>query len=184
MQSDAITFNVDGMEPATQKSLGERYKPLPPLERLDVLFEVRDGSLFNRVGRPRAKKGTEAGAVNLLTGYRLVCVDYSKYKVHRVIWAMVNRSDPGQLVVDHIDGNKLHNHPSNLRLLSKSMNALNAKRFGHNTSGVTGVCWYSREARWVAKGRHNGRRQVLGYFHRKEDAIQARKDWEASLWQQ
>jgi hypothetical protein len=69
---------------------------------------VRDGSLFNRIGRTRAKKGQEAGAINQRTGYRFVCVDYQKYKVHRIIWAMVNRSDPGQLVVDHIDGNRLN----------------------------------------------------------------------------
>ena len=179
----AITFDVIGMEAATQGTV-ERYKPLPALDRLDALFEVRDGSLFNRIGRTRAKKGQEAGAINQRTGYRFVCVDYQKYKVHRIIWAMVNRSDPGQLVVDHIDGNRLNNAPSNLRLVTKSLNALNSGIYGHNTSGVTGVSWHSRESRWVAKGKYNRRQTILGYYLIKEDAIRARMEWEASIWGQ
>ncbi len=170
------------MDPATQMTYG--FKPLPSLARLDCLFEVRDGSLYNRIDRPRANKGVEAGAINTGTGYRFVCVDYVKYKVHRIIWAMVHRRDPGQMVVDHIDGNKLNNDPSNLRLLTKSHNALNAKRFGHNTSGCTGVSWYARDRRWVAKGKLDGKVFSLGRFLTKDEAVAARKAWEEQLWKQ
>jgi hypothetical protein len=157
-------------------------KPLPSLSRLDYLFEVRDGSLFNRVGRPRAAAGAEAGALNQSTGYRFVTVDYQKFKVHRIIWAMTHRRDPGNLVIDHIDRNKLNNHPDNLRAINKALNALNSDRYSHNTSGVTGVTWFSRDKRWVAQGKRNGKTTRIGYFTDKEQAIQARLAWEQKQW--
>ena len=157
-------------------------KSLPPLERLDHLFEVRDGSLFNRVGRPRAAAGAEAGALNQSTGYRFVCVDYVKYKVHRLIWAMTHRQDPGVLVVDHIDRNKLNNHPSNLRAIPKRLNSLNTDGYSHNTSGATGVTWAKRDRRWVAQGKVNGKSVRLGYFIDMQEAIAARQAWEQEQW--
>ena len=159
-----------------------KAKPLPPLERLDHLFEVRNGSLFNRVGRQKAAAGAEAGVLNHSTGYRDVCVDYLKYKVHRLIWAMVHRQDPGVLVVDHIDRNKLNNHPSNLRAIPKRLNALNTDGHKHNTSGVTGVVWASRERSWAAQAKFHGKHIWLGYYKNKEDAINARKAWEQEQW--
>lgn len=88
-------------------------KPLPPLSRLDELFEVRDGWLFNRIGRHKAAAGSRAGTLHKQSGYWFVGVDYQRYKIHRIIWAMVNRKDPGNLVIDHIDRNKQNNNPEN-----------------------------------------------------------------------
>jgi len=178
----AYTFRVEGMAPAPQKTK-EFYKALPSLDRLDYLFEIRGNTLFNRVGRPKAGKGSVAGTLGD-GGYMFVCVDYYKYKVHRIVWAIVNRADPGQFIVDHIDRNKLNNNPSNLRLLTKRMNSLNASANTRNTSGIVGVCWYAREQRWVAKGKVYGKTVVLGYFKDKELAAQARNKWELEQWKQ
>ena len=175
-------IGVEGMAPAQQKNM-ERYKALPSLDRLDHLFEIRGDTLYNRVGRPRAGRGLIAGALGD-KGYMFVCVDYQKYKVHRIVWAIVNRSDPGQLIVDHIDRNKLNNSPDNLRLLTKRMNSLNANANSRNTSGVVGVYWYARERRWVARGKSYGKTIGLGYFKDKESAIDARLKWELEQWRQ
>ena len=46
---------------------------------------------------------------------------------HRIVWMVLNRSDiPGQMEVNHIDGNGQNNHPSNLEVISKSENVKHA----------------------------------------------------------
>lgn len=60
-------------------------------------------------------------------------------RVHRIIWQLVNGEIPEGFVIDHIDGNSLHNSISNLRLISQAENARNSRRTKNNTSGVTGV---------------------------------------------
>jgi len=51
----------------------------------------------------------------------------------------------------------------------------------NNTSGVPGVCWYSRKARWQAAICFKGKRYYLGYYRRFEDAVKARKRAEEDL---
>ena len=157
-------------------------KPLPPLSRLDELFEVRDGWLFNRIGRHKAAAGSRAGTLHKQSGYWFVGVDYQRYKIHRIIWAMVNQKDPGDLVIDHIDRNKQNNDPENLRAVTKRLNALNTDIYRDNSSGVRGVCWQARDRRWAAYVKENNRTVCLGYFKEKDDAITARQNWEERQW--
>lgn len=51
------------------------------------------------------------------------------YIYHRLVWEWVHGIIPDGMTVDHIDGDKLNNHPSNLQLLSAEDNAIkgNAK---------------------------------------------------------
>ena len=157
-------------------------KPLPPLEVLDHFFEVRDGKLLNRVPRGHVHKGQPAGTLGS-NGYLFVSLNRQKFKVHRIIWAMTHRQEPGDLVIDHIDRNKLNNDPSNLRAIPKRLNALNASTWGHNTSGITGVSWHSRDARWIAQANQGGKHVSLGYFKDKQDAVEARLAWEQKQWE-
>ena len=154
--------------------------PLPAIERLDALFEVRDGSLFNRVDRSRVHAGDEAGLV--AHGYRVVTVDYTRFAVHRIVWAMTHRQDPGGLVVDHIDRNKLNNHPDNLRAISQRLNLLNSSGYSHNRSGVTGVAWDKARCKWKAFGKAGRRTVNLGRFIDMQEAITARHAWEQEQW--
>ena len=87
------------------------------------LFEYNDGKLIRRVSRGGNKKGTVAGSKD--RDYLSVTVDEVAYKVHRVIWAIVKGEDPGELMVDHIDGNKTNNRIENLRLATNSQNQAN-----------------------------------------------------------
>ncbi|WP_407926696.1 HNH endonuclease [Aquipseudomonas guryensis] len=54
----------------------------------------------------------------------------SSYRIHRIIWALENGRDPGELLVDHIDGNPLNNATNNLRACTDAENLQNKRSPG------------------------------------------------------
>lgn len=81
-------------------------------------------------------------------------------------------------IVDHINHNILDNRKSNLRIVSKSENAINHKLLRNNTSGITGVFRNSKGDRWKAGITVNNKPIHLGTFYNFEDAVKARKEAE------
>lgn len=77
-------------------------------------------------------------------------------------------------IPDHINRNPLDNRRCNLRIVDKSMNAINCGVRPNNKSGVTGVSWSNAAKLWRAYINSQGKRIELGYFKNKEDAIIAR----------
>lgn len=59
------------------------------------------------------------------SGYYAVSFKGSTYKIHRVVWLLNDGSIDTSKVIDHIDGNKLNNNISNLRIVDHSMNSKN-----------------------------------------------------------
>lgn len=147
------------------------YKPLPPVSRLRRLFALRsDGKLiWKRPLSIRAKAGSEAGGLS--RGYTTVGIDGFKYFAHRIIWALVCGSDPGQTPIDHIDGNPQNNHPSNLRLCSQKQNGLNTKTHLTNSSGIKGVSYDPSSASKPWRSYVKGKK--LGRFATREEAAMA-----------
>jgi hypothetical protein len=82
-------------------------------------------------------------------------------------------------LIDHVDGNKLNNRLSNLRVCDRRKNRCNSKLNSDNTSGYKGVGWLPDRGKWQARIKHQGKTINLGYFTRIEDAIQARQSAEA-----
>ncbi len=74
--------------------------------------------------------------------------------------------------VDHINGNKLDNRKSNLRLVSRSLNSANRGISTRNTSGFKGVSWENRSKKWLALVIKDGKRYQVGKF---DDVISAAK---------
>ena len=88
---------------------------------------------------------------------------------------------PDDLVVDHINHNRLDNRISNLRICTRQENCMNSgKRY--NSSGVTGVTWAQNRNRWHARIVINGKQKHLGYFKTKEEAIEARRQAEIEYY--
>jgi len=54
------------------------------------------------------------------------------------------------IIIDHIDCNKLNCRKNNLRIANKSKNSQNRKPPVTNTSGFTGVAWNKNRNRWYA----------------------------------
>lgn len=93
--------------------------------------------------------------------------------LHQVIWVLVHGAMP-QGYIDHIDGDKKNNVPSNLRDVPQKINTRNQKMRSTNKSGITGVHWDQSREKWVAQIMVDGRAIHLGRFLTKEAAGDAR----------
>jgi hypothetical protein len=82
--------------------------------------------------------------------------------------------EPDGMTVDHINGNKLDNRKSNLRVCTSSENYRNRrKQSGQFTSRYKGVHWDSKNKKWSARIQRNGKSYRLGYFNTELEAALA-----------
>jgi hypothetical protein len=85
---------------------------------------------------------------------------------------------PQDMVIDHIDHNKLNNCRSNLRIVTRHQNNMNQGKRKNNKSGVIGVHWDKKREKWKAEIKLNNKLIHLGYFDNLEEASQVRKEAE------
>jgi len=93
------------------------------------------------------------------TGYVMRKPKGEVIRLHRVV-----AQAPEGLVVDHLNGNKLDNRRSNLRITTQAANAANRK----NTKGYS---WDKSRNKWIVRYR----KQFYGRYVTKEEAIRAYK---------
>lgn len=132
-----------------------------PISRLHEVFELRDGKLFHRVSRYRARAGEEAGYARK-DGYWIVRVDCQKLLRHRVVFAMVHGYWPDN--IDHVAGVAAGDDPSNLREATHSQNMQNGKKRKNNTSGAPGVYWDKERSKWNVNVTFHGKNKHYGRF--------------------
>jgi hypothetical protein len=118
--------------------------------------------------------GKEAFKVYNPDGYKRGKVFNMTFSSHRVCWAIYFNQWPEQQI-DHINGIRDDNRIENLRDVSQAVNVKNSRKRKNNTSGHTGVSWLKNNKKWAATININGRRKYVGFFHKKEEAIAARK---------
>jgi hypothetical protein len=80
--------------------------------------------------------------------------------------------------VDHINGDKLDNRRSNLRIATDAQNAPNQGSRG-GSSRHRGVTWDRARGKWMAYGTLNGRRKALGRFDSEDRAAEVAAAWRA-----
>ncbi len=112
------------------------------------------------------------------TGYASTTIDKKPVRMHRVV-APVKPN----LVVDHINRNKLDNRRSNLRVVEHKINIINHNLFHKNTSGCSGVSFNKRLEKFESYITIDCKKIHLGFFSEKmkafeesEKAIKERKD--------
>lgn len=168
-----------------------KFKPLPPLERLNELLEVVEippgkyGKWSGLVWKA-SRGGKRAGSV---AGYPQPCrhrpervdwvvrIDSVLYVVSRIIYYITYGKNPGNVQVDHEDQNWLNNNGWNLRLDSDgSVQQVNSPTRRDNTSGVVGVSWNKNERKWMAYVQIKSKRNHLGLFACKIEAARSVRD--------
>lgn len=79
------------------------------------------------------------------------------------------------IVLDHINRNKLDCRRENLRIANKQINSINRNLQPNSTTGYRGISIDKRRNKYRAHIKIDGRQIGLGYFAKLEDAIAARK---------
>lgn len=148
-------------------------------EYINECFEYEDGYLRWKI-RPREHfkcnrgyngwnmkySGKICGGV-CDTGYPTVMLDKKIWKIHRLIWILLNGQIPEGKLISHIDGNNKNNRIENLRIINHSSNSRNKQKYlDRYTSQYKGVCWDKAKQKFCARlgNKH------LGYFINEIDA--------------
>ena len=95
---------------------------------------------------------------------------YAKCTSHKVSHRLLHNFLLDMIGVDHINGDGLDNRRGNLRLATRSQNAINAKKRKNTTSRFKGVYFDSYTGKWRAAIHRDGKRIHLGRFAVEEDA--------------
>ena len=121
----------------------KKHKKLPPLDMLLDKFEYdpNNGGIF--------KKGEEHTEENCLggftsAGYRVIGINNQVYLVHRIVFYMFHRKDPGAYLIDHKNGDKADNRIHNLRRCRPRANSVNRRSKGKYVVDGEGV------GRWIS----------------------------------
>lgn len=132
---------------------------------------IVDDDIYEKLSSLR-KKWSYAGLDT--RGY---AYNYSLGYLHRYILGYPNG------VVDHIDGDRLNNRLSNLRVCDQSVNLKNCKLSSRNKSGFQGVSMDSKSGKWTTHISVDGKVISLGFFEDISDAIGARVAGEVEFYQ-
>lgn len=162
--------------------------PLPSYEEVAPLlrYDCDTGRIFWK-GHRRGARRKEAG--HILQGYRRITVFYKTHMAHRLAWLLYYEQPP-EGFIDHIDGDKLNNRISNLRIAEPRGNTSNIGLNRANTSGFKGV-YRSRDGMWIARIRDHrypkykdgsAKKVFIGQYHTAEEAGAAYDAYAMSLF--
>jgi hypothetical protein len=160
-----------------------RFKKLPSFELVDEFIDynpLTGCATWKKSPSRNAPINSSVGCI--FKGYLVIGFKGNTYAAHRIFWLLHNCVDPGSMIVDHIDGNKLNNKVSNLRLATDSENQMNRSVTVRSKSGIKGVCWDPYAEKYKAFIKHNNKAIHIGLFTTQEKAFEARQAKEVELF--
>jgi hypothetical protein len=101
-----------------------------------------------------------------------------KYSVHRLVADAFVSKEIGRDFVNHIDGNRLNNHYSNLEWVSMMENNCHRINKSKTSSQFTGVSFINAKQKYVASICINKKSITIGHFDLEHDAYIARCNYE------
>lgn len=144
--------------------------------QIKEVFEFVDGELWRKAYvRSNGRKYRRKLVKNIANanGYCDVSFKGRNVRYHRIIWVLLNGDIPAGMEIDHIDGNRVNNSITNLRLVSQRENTQN--RIEHRNGRLVG-CYYDKQRRkWRAQIQVNDKSKSLGRFHTEQEAHEAYK---------
>lgn len=143
----------------------------PPLafEQVGRLLDLNQetGELRWTAQAAQGRLTQQVAGSSTANGYRQVKIGKRVYLGHRLVWLLAHGEWPAT-DLDHLDGNRRNNAPSNLRLATASQNAQNRGRAIKSASGVMGAIHVPgtsrRRERWESRIKTNGVSKFLGTF--------------------
>lgn len=142
-----------------------KFIKLPDLHVAEQYWQISEdspsGLIWIKSPALGVKVGQVAGSLHK-NGYWDVALKGITYKVHRIIYLLQHKKDPGKLEVDHVNGKTNNN---SLRIATRSQNQHNrAKRNMTTASKYKGVIWSKQSNKWKARIYVNKKCYWLGYF--------------------
>lgn len=138
------------------------------------IFRYEDGNLYWAIKKRGLRHNRPLGWLN--KGYLWIRSNLfeKQLAVHRVIWEMHHGPISPSMVIDHIDRNTLNNDINNLRLATRSQNAMNAKgksgRYNNFPKNVYKDWEYNGVVRYRAQIMVNGKVIRVGGFETVDEA--------------
>mgnify|MGYP003653923779 FL=1 len=138
------------------------------------VYQVSDLGRVKSLARFRSPRENILKPTPNNKGYLTIGLQKDKKKkthnIHQVVAiAFLNHIPDGRdIVVDHIDNNKLNNTVKNLQITTHRHNISKDRK--NKTSKYSGVCWDKRDKKWRATIRVSGVFKSLGYFQNEDDA--------------
>tara|TARA_R110000764_G_scaffold209288_1_gene294910 strand:+ start:42 stop:611 length:570 start_codon:yes stop_codon:yes gene_type:complete len=132
-------------------------------------YDREKGQVFNnKTGRP-ALVSNNQGYLHIglkWNGLRKVA------KTHHLVWFFEYGEWPTSSL-DHIDGNKVNNHHTNLRQVTQRENSQAYHKSRKTSSKYTGVDWMKNRRKWRSQIQINTRMIYLGLFNCELEAASA-----------
>lgn len=139
-------------------------------EFVGLEYQPDTGLFFWRESGRGRKAGVPAGNIDASSaGYVRIHVGGKRHQAHRLAWRFYYGAFPSvEMDIDHVNGIRSDNRISNLRLATRSQNAINSGIYSSNTVGLKGVS-RSRNV-FVSTATVNGATCHLGRYKTAEQA--------------
>ena len=152
------------------KTITKRNIRSVTLEDIHATFELapefaeRGSGLRWKTHRHKNRIGLMAGSFDAHSGYYKIKTKGRDYKAHHVVATLSNLEGweevrAGRLVIDHINGHRNDNRPSNLRCVTRQVNSQNQQR--HRDGMIDGV-HRTPSGNYTVQLRINGVRRSFG----------------------